>query len=276
MAESNNHRPTPDGSLAKASAAKAIVAKPARPKPAAGKAKSSGRSTAGSTRAGRNGVGAGAGGAPARSRELRAQGKRTMRKLFDAGMKVFAERGYHAARVDDIVRAARTSHGTFYLYFANKEDLLRSLAVDCAAEMNALAEGLGPIGPDADGLAELRRFLQGFLGTYRRYGPVIRAWMEGQVDDREVNRLGVNAFTEVANALGRRIEEADPEHVLNGPAAVSALMAMLERFNYAVASRPSDVGDGQVLDTLALVIHRGFFGAEARQRMRADQRGPHG
>ncbi|MGH9031813.1 MAG: helix-turn-helix domain-containing protein, partial [Acidimicrobiia bacterium] len=85
-------------------------------------------------------------GTPAQQRELRAQGRRTMGKLFDAGMRVFAERGYHAARVDDIVRAARTSHGTFYLYFANKEDLLRALAVDCAEEMMKLADGIGPIG----------------------------------------------------------------------------------------------------------------------------------
>ena len=63
-------------------------------------------------------------GTPAQNRELRAQGRKTMRRLLDAGMRVFAERGFHAARVDDIVRAARTSHGTFYLYFANKEDLL--------------------------------------------------------------------------------------------------------------------------------------------------------
>ncbi len=46
-----------------------------------------------------------------------------MKRLLDAGMHVFAERGYHAARVDDIVRAARTSHGTVSLYFANKEAL---------------------------------------------------------------------------------------------------------------------------------------------------------
>src|SRR6516164_10918740 len=69
-------------------------------------------------------------GRPAQGRELRAQGRRTLRRLLDAGLRVFARRGYHAARVDDIVRAARTSHGTFYLYFANKEDLLRALAVD--------------------------------------------------------------------------------------------------------------------------------------------------
>ncbi len=117
-------------------------------------------------------------GTPAQRRELRAQGRRTMRRLLDAGLRVFAQRGYHAARVDDIVRAARTSHGTFYLYFANKEDLLRALAVDCAQELTDMAETVGQITPDEAGRAELRAFLGKFLTTYRRYGPVIRG-MDG-------------------------------------------------------------------------------------------------
>ena len=58
---------------------------------------------------------------------------------------------------DDIVRAARTSHGTFYLYFTNKEDLLRALAVDCAHDLTALADTIGPITPDDAGREELRR-----------------------------------------------------------------------------------------------------------------------
>src|SRR6185295_12194453 len=94
-------------------------------------------------------------GTPAQARELRAQGRKTMGRLLDAGMRVFSDRGFHAARVDDIVRAARTSHGTFYLYFTNKEDLLRALATECAHDLSALADTLGPVGPDADGYAEL-------------------------------------------------------------------------------------------------------------------------
>src|ERR1700720_2177211 len=74
-------------------------------------------------------------GTPPQARELRAQGRKTMRRLLDAGMRVFADRGFHAARVDDIVRAARTSHGTFYLYFTSKDDLFRALAEDVAAAM---------------------------------------------------------------------------------------------------------------------------------------------
>jgi AcrR family transcriptional regulator len=199
-------------------------------------------------------------GIPAQQRELRAQGRRTMRRLLDAALKVFAQRGYYSARVDDIVRVARTSHGTFYLYFSNKEDLLRALAVDCAHEITALADGIGPIGSDDAGRAELRSFLAGFLTTYRRYGPVIRAWMEDQVGDRDIDRLGVRAFTAIGDRLGTRMRESGVPIAVNEQAAVGALMAMLERFSYGVSSRRIAADDDAVLDTLTVIVHRGFFG----------------
>jgi AcrR family transcriptional regulator len=203
------------------------------------------------------------GGTPAARRELRAQGKRTMQRLLDAGLRVFARRGYHAARVDDIVRAARTSHGTFYLYFANKEDLLRALAVDCADELIDLAGTIGPIDPREEGRRELRSFLAGFLGIYRRYGPVIRAWMEDQVRDRDIDRLGVKAFTAIGNRLGQRMREAHVEIVADEQAAVGALMAMIERVSYGVASGRFVEDDDALLGTLTTIVHRGFFGATA-------------
>lgn len=184
-----------------------------------------------------------------------------MRRLSDAGMRVFAERGYHQSRVDDIVRAARTSHGTFYLYFANKEDLLRALAVDCAAEMEALAERIEPIDAGEEGFEHLRTFLEAFVTTYRRYGVVIRAWMEDQVSDREVDRLGVRAFTHIASGLGARMEEAGVHPTGDGTAAVAALMALVERFSYAVSSRDLGFADDDMLDSLTRLVHRGFFGA---------------
>jgi AcrR family transcriptional regulator len=193
-----------------------------------------------------------------KSRELRAQGRKTMRRLLDAGMRVFADRGFHAARVDDIVRAARTSHGTFYLYFTNKEDLLRALATECGHEISALADTLGPVGPDAAGYHELRAFLGRFFGTYRRYGPVIRAWMEGHVEDRDVGALGVRSFTDIATALDRRMREGGAE---GSTASISALMALLERFAYFLVSRRLDFDHDAMLDTVTHIVHRGFFAA---------------
>src|SRR6476646_10749864 len=202
-------------------------------------------------------------GTPAAARELRAQGRKTMRKLLDAGMRMFAERGFHAARVDDIVRSARASHGTFYLYFSSKEDLLRTLAVQCSEQMEALATTLGDVGTDDAGWRELRAFLDRFLSTYARYGPVIRAWMEDHVDDRQVNRLGVGAFTAIATALGQRMHAAGAS---GAEAPVAALMALLERFAYFRASRRLGFDDDVTLDTLTTLLHRGFFGAPALAR----------
>ncbi len=183
-----------------------------------------------------------------------------MRKLLDAGMRVFAERGVHAARVDDIVRAARTSHGTFYLYFTNKEDLLRALAVECAHEMRALSDELHDVAPGEAGDAELRRFLEGFFGVYRRYGPVIRAWMEGNVSDRETTALGVGAWTAIATALGRRMRHAGTP---GDDASIAALMAMLERLAYFLVSRRLEFDGEEFIDTLTRVVHRGFFVPQA-------------
>jgi AcrR family transcriptional regulator len=44
-------------------------------------------------------------------------------QLVAAAREVFAARGYHAATVDDITRAAGVAKGTFYLYFQEKREI---------------------------------------------------------------------------------------------------------------------------------------------------------
>ena len=189
------------------------------------------------------------------ARDRRAQGSETRERLLDAGLAVFAERGYHAARVDDIVRAAETSHGTFYLYFANKEELLRELATACAADLRLAANALQTVssGAGSDALGE---FVAAFMVTYARYGPVIRAWMEDQMGDSDINRLGVRVFTDIADALGERLAEAD---AIATPARVGALMALLERVAYYSASGRLDAEDPAMIATVTTVVRRGFF-----------------
>src|SRR5262244_967204 len=80
------------------------------------------------------------GGRPTQDRELRAQGRQTLRNLLEAGLAEFDERGFQAVRVDDIVRRAQISHGTFYLYFANKEDLFKALLRDALHDMAVVTD----------------------------------------------------------------------------------------------------------------------------------------
>lgn len=192
-----------------------------------------------------------------------------MNNLLDAGIDVLTEKGYHAARVDDIVKAAKVSHGTFYLYFSNKQDLLRAMAVQCADEMVSVIEALDEVDSGPGGLETIRAWLTDFLETYRRYGVVIRAWMEDTVTDNELVRLGGSTFGSVTSSLVERIRAAEAPHIDDPDLAAAALLALIERFTYFVTSRGIAFDDSEVLDTLALVVHRGFFaGAVERPKVR--------
>src|SRR5829696_1508654 len=47
--------------------------------------------------------------------------------LLRAARDVFATKGYHDAKVDDIVAAAKVAKGTFYLYFKDKRSIFSEL-----------------------------------------------------------------------------------------------------------------------------------------------------
>jgi AcrR family transcriptional regulator len=48
-------------------------------------------------------------------------------ELLEAALAVFVERGFAAARLEEVAKRAGVSKGTVYLYFSSKEDLLKAL-----------------------------------------------------------------------------------------------------------------------------------------------------
>jgi TetR/AcrR family transcriptional regulator, fatty acid metabolism regulator protein len=65
---------------------------------------------------------------------MRARSEDKRRRILDAAVHVFAQKGYFGARVSEIASRARVADGTIYLYFRNKEDILVSLFDDVMAE----------------------------------------------------------------------------------------------------------------------------------------------
>ena len=48
-------------------------------------------------------------------------------QILDVAKDVFARRGYHAAKIEDIVAAAGVARGTFYLYFDDKRAIFEEI-----------------------------------------------------------------------------------------------------------------------------------------------------
>jgi AcrR family transcriptional regulator len=177
--------------------------------------------------------------------------------VLDAGATVFADRGYHAARVDDIVKAAEVSHGTFYLYFSSKQDLFRAIAGGIASDMVALARELPPL--DRDDGGPFRAWLEQFHELYERHGKFLRTWTEAEVVDSDLGRTAADLVTEFSRQLATRVRVAAPD--LEAGTAAFVLVSMIERTSYYVQSRQLQIDAAAALDVLAAVTHAALRGA---------------
>lgn len=201
-----------------------------------------------------------AGGAPAAKRVLRSQGRRTMRKLLDAAMVAFDQRGYHATRVNDVVEIAKTSHGTFYLYFANKEDLLRALVTEAAAEAQKLYDALSTL--PADGGApkweDVYAWIRAYSELWTRYAPLFRSWTDLAMIDPELIEAIRQTFTVMSGALSNQIGPDSSGHIIDPDAAGMATLAMLDRFHYLREFVGQPIDD-VALETMTTMVYRALF-----------------
>src|SRR5215468_2963213 len=62
-------------------------------------------------------------------------------EIVEAALAVFAEKGFAAAKLDDIARRAGISKATLYLYFETKEEIFRAVARAAVASLLQALEG---------------------------------------------------------------------------------------------------------------------------------------
>lgn len=74
------------------------------------------------------------------------------REIIDGARRVFFEKGYDGASMDEVAKAAGVSKATIYVYFGGKEDLFEALVVNDRARS---AEHLFVVDPAADDVSEL-------------------------------------------------------------------------------------------------------------------------
>ena len=109
---------------------------------------------------------------------------------------MFADRGYHGARVGDIAEDAGVAHGLLYHYFASKDDVLRTIFVEnwgaLIARFRAVEASAEPAPEKLEGIAKI------LLRTWRNDPALVTVMV------REVARgsIGVEPAVDRGPALG--------------------------------------------------------------------------
>ena len=85
-------------------------------------------------------------------------------ELLDAAVRVFARKGFRAARVGDIAEEAGAAHGLLYHYFRSKDEVLETIFRDTWRLLVSETERIEASGTPLP--EQLRRFARIYLGSW--------------------------------------------------------------------------------------------------------------
>jgi AcrR family transcriptional regulator len=100
-------------------------------------------------------------------RETSDKAQATRERILDAAIKVFASKGYHETKVDDIVAEAEASKGAVYFHFPGKQQIFLAL-VDKFANL-LQRQLIEAVAQESDGVQRVNLALQVCLETFAQY-----------------------------------------------------------------------------------------------------------
>ncbi len=195
-------------------------------------------------------------------RATRDRGRRTVSKLLEAAVAEFAAYGYQGARVGRIATRAGMAHGTFYVYFKDKDDLLVALYDEMMGEYLKLVHSLPPLRPGDDGRAEVHTWVAAMCDDYRRHAAVRSAVHDAMMldADRRLTTMALRGLRNLTDVLADRIRatgspDLDPE------IAALCVSNLLNAASQAVAQSTFVASFDELVEGLTELLHRSIFGA---------------
>ena len=170
-------------------------------------------------------------------------------QLLVAARDVFAKRGYHAAKIDEIVTAAKVARGTFYLYFEDKRAVFEEIVDGVTAKLEVgilRVDPQDPVRSVADQVSEnIRRIVRMMLEDRPTTKILLSdAWGVDPSFDRKLHAFYVEMTTLLEESLREGqalgvVESGDPRIMAH--LTVGALKELL----YQVV-----VGDWEMADAV--------------------------
>lgn len=188
------------------------------------------------------------------------RGAVTRARLVDAAAAVFAECGYNAARISDMVRLAGISQGNFYRHFQSKDEILLAVLagpLDDLRRASARQPGAEVV------LSELVAANRAYFSTYARHRHIIRVMREAAATNHEFGQLWLQirrGFVErTVHWLERLQGSGQLEARANLELLAEALGSIVEHLAYVKIALQPELPRGETLDELGRVAGETWF-----------------
>jgi AcrR family transcriptional regulator len=199
---------------------------------------------------------------PAAPKPKTARGEATRRAILSAAERVIGEQGFNEASIGSITREAGVAQGTFYIYFASKDDVFSELVADMGRMLrHAISEATAGI---ANRLDAERAGLHAFLTFVAAHPELYRIVQEAQFVDHKAYLAYFRTFAEgYREGLAQAAETGD---IRPGDADIRAwaLMGIARSLGEYSVVFGSDATIDEMVDTAHEMIVHGLAAVSDR------------
>jgi AcrR family transcriptional regulator len=169
---------------------------------------------------------------------------------------------YADLSVEAIITAGGISRSTFYVYFADKGDLLVAMAQDVIGDLVAAGTSWWELPADAT-RADLHNALRAPIDTYRKHRTILETVTETAAYDPRVREQQQNLIDQVVTALTTYIIDAQRigavETTLDASRTAQWFIWMFERGLYQLIGGADDDETERLHDALTEIVWRVIY-----------------
>ncbi|OGP97275.1 MAG: TetR family transcriptional regulator [Deltaproteobacteria bacterium RBG_19FT_COMBO_52_11] len=192
------------------------------------------------------------------------------KKILQAAVKVFADKGFYNSRVSEIAKEANVADGTIYLYFRNKDDILISLFEE---EFGQIVEDMRKeLAKEKNPLQKIRLFAVTHLSILikqKGLGEVLG--VEVRQSSKFMKEYTNKPFNEYLNLIRLIITEGQEAGLIRNDLTPGIMKRALfgaldEMARYWVLSTKKKHSIGEAALQISDVFIRGMMSDEAREK----------
>jgi AcrR family transcriptional regulator len=196
-------------------------------------------------------------------------------QILEVAKSVFAEKGYHHAKIDDIVARAKVARGTFYLYFGDKRAIFSELVDYCVLAVNSAIYAIDLSRRDRSPLEQLTDNVDRVVRIFVAEPALARILLNEAVGlDPEFDRRLLAFYDGVTSMIVRALVEGERVGMVRpGDARSRALcvLGIVKEFLYQLSLRGDGFDRAQAVRTVIELLNGGWLTDVGRTGRRADE-----
>jgi AcrR family transcriptional regulator len=190
-------------------------------------------------------------------------------QILEVAKTVFAQKGYHEAKIDDIVAAAKVARGTFYLYFGDKRAIFEEIVDQLFERINHSIYSIDLESTTATPIDQLTDNVRSVIRLFTDDPDMAKILFSDAVGlDPDFDRKLLAFYDGISALIGRSLQAGVAFGVVRpGDTRMRAfcLLGIIKEFLYQVAMRRSEFDREGAVSTVIELVSSGILTEAARR-----------